>query len=316
MSFPSQVQTFPALGVAGDFASANPRWSVIAGNGALVSGQSLYVGRFCWADPYNQIVNSYGSGPVTGFLGRNQQSLITVFLSEATMQLVPGRECVVYNGGDFLTVNSGSNYATIGMKAYANYLTGLATFAATGNPPQAASVTASIAAGTVTSVTGSIAIVSPTPYEGPDIAVLTVTAVGSGALVVGGVLSGTGVTTGTTIVSQLTGTAGGIGTYEVTNPQTVASTTITQAYGVMTVTAVGSGALGLGQVLAGTNVTGVPVITGFGTGTGGVGTYNVSVSETAASATVTATAGVETKWYAMSNAAAGSLVKISDHPLG
>jgi hypothetical protein len=40
-------------------------------------------------------------------------------------------------------------------------------------------------------------------------------------------LSGTSVTTGTTIVSQLTGTAGGIGTYAVSISQTTASTTVT-----------------------------------------------------------------------------------------
>ena len=64
------------------------------------------------------------------------------------------------------------------------------------------------------------------------------------------------------------------------------------------------------------NVTGTPYITGLGTGTGGVGTYYVNTSETAASATITATSAIETKWIAMSNAAPGELVKISDHPLG
>jgi hypothetical protein len=56
--------------------------------------------------------------------------------------------------------------------------------------------------------------------------VLTVSAVTSGALYVGAVLSGTGVTSGTTIASLGTGT-GGTGTYNVSISQTAASTTIT-----------------------------------------------------------------------------------------
>ena len=58
--------------------------------------------------------------------------------------------------------------------------------------------------------------------------VLTVTAVTSGILLPGQTISGTGVTGGTTIVSDLTLTGqGGVGTYRVSVSQTVASTTIT-----------------------------------------------------------------------------------------
>lgn len=56
---------------------------------------------------------------------------------------------------------------------------------------------------------------------------MTVTAVASGSLLPGMVLTGTGVTAGTRIVSQSSGTAGSTGTYVVTPSQTVASTTIT-----------------------------------------------------------------------------------------
>jgi hypothetical protein len=55
--------------------------------------------------------------------------------------------------------------------------------------------------------------------------VLTVSAVSSGTLYVGSVISGTGITTGTKIVSFGTGT-GGIGTYNVDISQTALSTTI------------------------------------------------------------------------------------------
>lgn len=68
-------------------------------------------------------------------------------------------------------------------------------------------------------VTGSIATTT-----------LTVSAVTSGTLLPGMTITGTGITAGTYIVVQLTGTTGGAGTYTVNNSQTVSSTTITGDY--------------------------------------------------------------------------------------
>lgn len=62
------------------------------------------------------------------------------------------------------------------------------------------------------------------------------------------------------------------------------------AAAVLTVTAVTSGVLTVGQYLSGSSVTAGSYITGFGTGTGGTGTYTVSASSTAGSTTITATA--------------------------
>lgn len=56
---------------------------------------------------------------------------------------------------------------------------------------------------------------------------MTVTAITSGPIYPGMTITGTGVTAGTRIVSQLTGTDGSTGTYQVSVSQTVASTTIT-----------------------------------------------------------------------------------------
>ncbi len=65
-------------------------------------------------------------------------------------------------------------------------------------------------------VTGSIATTT-----------LTVSAVTSGTIYQSMQITGTGVTAGTRIVEQLTGTTGGVGTYRVNQSQTVSSTTIT-----------------------------------------------------------------------------------------
>jgi hypothetical protein len=58
----------------------------------------------------------------------------------------------------------------------------------------------------------------------------------------------------------------------------------------LSVTAVTSGVLAVGQTISGAGVTAGTTITGFGTGTGGNGTYTVSVSQTVASTSITATA--------------------------
>lgn len=63
---------------------------------------------------------------------------------------------------------------------------------------------------------------------GPGSTTMNVTGMTSGAFTIGQVLSGTGVTPGTTITAFGTGT-GGTGTYTVSASQTVASTTISGA---------------------------------------------------------------------------------------
>ena len=306
MPFQTTVKTDPAPAVAGDFASNNPYWNVLAGPGQLIAGAAgLTVGRFAWYDDatYTTTANT-GIGAPDGFVHRDLMGMITTYLAETSMLIPSGWPVSLFSAGDFWVVNSGSNAAVPGMKAYALYASGLVQFAATGTPPQLGSTTGAIAASTF-STTGSIADT-----------IMTITAVGSGTVVAGATISGTNVVTGTKVVSQISGTTGGIGTYRVTIPQTVASTTISGTYGTLTVTVVGSGSLAVGSVLAGTNVTAGSIITQLGTGTGGTGTYIVDPTQTAASATVTGTAGIETKWYAMSAGLPGELVKMSSQPLG
>jgi hypothetical protein len=319
MPFQTTVGVQPAFAVAGDFASSNPRFTVDVGAGGMIAGTGLYVGRFAWTfpplDPEGTatVANcSGGSGTPTGFVHREQQGIITTYLAETTMQVAPGFQTYLFNGGDFWVVNSGTTLATVGMKAYANYATGLVSFAATGSPTTgASSATSTIAAGTA-SVTGSIAG-----------NVMTVTAVGSGTLYPGAPISGSSVASGTTIVSQISGTNGGVGTYYVTpDEQTVASTTISETYGLFTaVGAVSGGSFAVGDILSGSGVTsGTTIIAmapnGALTGTGGLGTYAVQTTQSASSATISATSNVETKWVAMSTGLAGELVKMSDHLLG
>jgi hypothetical protein len=315
--FQSQVLVQPAPGVAGDFCDSNPRSTVDAGPGGFVAGANgVTVGAFAWTQGYPidansapTVVNNTGYGSVTGFVHREQQALITQYLGTFSMLVPTGFPVTLFNAGSFWVKNSGTTEATIGMNAYANFSNGLVTFAAASSPNVSASGTASsIAAGTA-SVTGSIS---------GD--VLTVTAVGSGTLVVGGTLSGTNVASGTMIVSQISGTAGGVGTYSVSIPeQTVASTTISETYGTLTVGGTVTGTFGVGDVLSGSGGGGVTAgtyITALGTGTGGAGTYICSPTQTVTSTTISAATNVQTKFIAASAGAPGELIKMTSHLFG
>jgi hypothetical protein len=319
MPFQTSVNLNQAPAIAGDFASAYPYGGVLAGPGALVVGPAgLTVGRFAWTDSTGTFASNTGVGLPAGFVGRHfGEAMIVNYLGETSMVLQAGFECNLYNAGDFWAVNGGTGVTSIGQKVYANYGSGIITTGVTASPPSGASVTGAVAASTA-SVTGSIAqgTQGAGGTESAAYGIMTVTVVGSGVLVIGETLSGTGVTTGTMITGQISGTAGGVGVYSVNIPQTTASTTITGTYGTLTVSAVASGTLVVGDVLGGANVTAGSVITAFGTGTGGLGTYFVTPTQTAASATVTATGGIETKWWCMSIGAAGELIKISTRAPG
>lgn len=94
---------------------------------------------------------------------------------------------------------------------------------------------------------------------------------------------------------------------------TIAAASVTGAIAgtTLTVSAVGSGTLVVGQQITGTGVAAGTYIIALGTGTGGTGTYTVSSSQTVSSTTITAIASVETKWFVVEPVLAGELVKIS-----
>lgn len=310
----TQVYGYYAPGVAGDFCDMNPRYTVDAGPGGLVAGPlGLYVGRFAWVtyqaidwDNAPAIANNFGVGNPAGFVHRAQQGLNTIYLQDASMLVPEGFPVTVHSGGGFWAVNSGTTQAYRGQKAYANFASGLVSFAASGSPPGGGTSTASSIAAETFSVTGSI--------TGN---ILTVTAVSSGTIYNGATISGTGVASGTEIVAQLTGTTGGVGTYAVSLPeQTVASTTISGTYGLLTVGGTVAGTYEVGALLSGTDVVTGTQITALGTGTGGSGTYIVNNNTVVSSTAIDATTTVETQWYAASSGAPGEIVKMTDRYLG
>lgn len=196
-SFQTQVNVQPAPAIEGDFASANPWSSMLAAPGSLQAGPAgVIVGRFAWAENDNQsaagVVSNQNPGVASriGFVGREQAgAMITTFLGSYTLTVQPGYEVTLYTGGDFWARFAGG--AAVGQKVYASYYDGSCSAAASGAP-------------TTEGVTASLTAASSH---------MTVTVAGASPIGPGMPISGTGVTAGTYIVSQVSGTTGGVGVY-------------------------------------------------------------------------------------------------------
>ena len=316
--FQTQVYNQPVQGVAGDRWGQNPIATYPAGPGGLVADSAgVQIGAFCWVTPPTDpngtgslATQANGTGNVAGFLYNWTQALNTVFLSDGSLVIPQGLPVGLAIQGDFLVTNNGTTIATPGMKAYASFGTGLASFAASGAPTTAATATGSSIAASTFSVTASI-----------QNDILTVTAVASGTVVRGATISGTGISGSPQITSQITPllsneATGGIGRYTISPSQqkSVASQTVSGTYGTFTVGTmtvgtqfvVGQTLAATGSVVAGTQVTQLL------TGTGNAGsTFAVSNNTVVSSQSISAYGNVETKWYAASVAQPGGIVKIT-----
>src|ERR1700730_9773180 len=316
MGFQTAVNTVPGVGVAGDFCSNNEYYSVDAGPGGLIAGPNgINVGLFAWiaapldTDGTPAAASNSGSGPIAGFVHREMQGLITPFLQDSSMFVPSGFPVTLMSGGDFWIKNAGAAQATPGIFAFANYTNGTASFWVGGASTNATLTSSTIVAGTAATFTGTIS------------GNILTTGVVTNTIYPGAVLAGTGVATGTNIVSQLTGVAGAAGTYVVSIPeQTVASTAMTATPYVLSgtvgtgVVVVGSTIVSVGGAVTGASVIGVPVtVVGAPTASQFIAASNGS---TVASVTNTFALNTQTKFVAMSSGLTGELVKISSHTLG
>lgn len=196
MGFQTQVNIEPAPAVKGDFAGANPRASVLAGEGALLSSGSprfCTVGNFAWALQLTGVAvgQFYNEADAKiGFLRRDQQApMLSQLPGDASMLLAPGQIVTLFDQGSFWALFAAG--ATPGQKVFANTLDGSVYAAAAGTSTETAEVTAALA----------------------NTGILTVSAVASGAVGVGDIILGTTVPAGVAILAQLSGTPGGVGTY-------------------------------------------------------------------------------------------------------
>ncbi|NWC11929.1 hypothetical protein HX776_24385 [Pseudomonas agarici] len=130
MGFQNTINQQPAPAVEGDFASANPYASVVAGDTALISGAAgVTVGRFAWATAAGVVSNVQTSGAPTGFVHRHQQAFITAWLGASSMLIPAGVNMALMAAGDFW--GRSTTVATIGQKVFASITDGtIATGAA------------------------------------------------------------------------------------------------------------------------------------------------------------------------------------------
>ncbi|PQQ36068.1 hypothetical protein C6H68_21400 [Photorhabdus luminescens] len=129
MGFPNKINHYPAPGIEGAFASTNPSATLLARDGTLIAGNDgVTVGCFAWV--IDGVVSNKGVGAPSGFVGRDGQASITLWLGEASMLIQPGREVTLFTVGDF-TVRT-STPAKVGDKIYASLKTGEVQAAAAG----------------------------------------------------------------------------------------------------------------------------------------------------------------------------------------
>lgn len=104
MSFQQGLNRDLPRGVAGDFASTNPRNSILAGEGALVAGEALTVGQFAFADlATGKVYKVFAAGRVRGFVHRNNQAVVALGTA-ASMTIPIGKEVTLFSTGDFYVV--------------------------------------------------------------------------------------------------------------------------------------------------------------------------------------------------------------------
>ena len=306
LGFQTYVNNQLPIGVAGDYAGANIRTSVLAPPGGFVAAAvGVIVGAFAWGNPATGIASNFYQGASgLGFVHREQQAFITAFLAYATMEILPGNMVTLMNQGDYLAIFTAG--ATVGQKVYADPVTGLCTAAATGGGVSASIATSSIA----------------------NTGVLTSGAVTGSALAAGQSLSGVGVPVGTYILSgssttwQIANSIAPIasGSWPVVASETmttqgvyetpfyvasnvavnaVGATSSLAATGILTIGSLSSGTFAAGQFISGgTGANTIPgniqILSQLPGGTpGGAGTYltNAPAGLVITSTTVTGTAG-------------------------
>lgn len=293
--FQSFVNRELPIGVPGDWAGANIRASVLVGPWALVAPPSgTTVGVIGWANPATGLCTNYFQpNSFPGFIHREQQAIITQFLGLATQQIPSGYPVTAQAQGDWFGLFQGG--CSVGNSVYANPTTGALIAGASGAGVSGAITSASLAS------TG----------------VLTVVTITGTPLTVGQIITGTGVPAGSYIASLGSG-SGGAGTYNLANldgtafatvgaeamtyygqqpvqwlcmesipaaasfTATLAASSGAGPFGVLTVSAVGSGVLVPGQWIQSSGTIPVPLTSNIqilqqltGT-TGSTGTYLVS----------------------------------------
>ena len=126
MTFQTTLNRDIPRAVAGDFASTNPRNSMLAGEGALVAGEPILVGQFGFARD-GKVYAEFEAGDRVGFVHRNNQAVVNPGQS-ASFIIPTGRETTLFTAGDFYAIAPAT--VAVGDKVYALEATGALSAAA------------------------------------------------------------------------------------------------------------------------------------------------------------------------------------------
>lgn len=210
--FQRVVNQQPAPAVAGDFASNNPRSSIIPPVEAgfvVAAAQAVTIGYFAFGGANGQVYSSLaaaGAGASVGFVCRQANIpsvLITSFLGENKMTLNDGLPCTLHASGDYWAPLVGG---AVGDPVFA--------LEATGAPSLVDDAT-TIATGFKLASTAPVnAVTNGATTIAVTTGIMSVAVVASGVLEVGQKVTGVGVPAETYITKQLTGAAGAAGTYQ------------------------------------------------------------------------------------------------------
>lgn len=296
MPFQTRVNRYLPLAVEGDFASTNPRASVLTSEGGLIAGSAgVTVGRFAWIMADGKTVTNFAQGArkPDGYVRRSIDALITQYLGEFSNLIPAGFPVTLFDAGEFFVTVRGAA-STVNGPVYANY--------ADGTP-----VAGAAPAGTTG--TGSIGATFTATAAGNQLTTSAVT----GLISVGDTISGTGVPAGTTILNQVSGTTGGAGVYTTSVVTTATAATVTSFGLVLNVTAA-AGLFKVGDAVTGTGVpAGATIESQVSGAVGGVGLYTLNIPATAyaASTALTVVGGIATSFNFKTVAIVGDLAKIS-----
>jgi hypothetical protein len=257
--------------------------------------------------PYNQSPNNYTVGTIT----QNAWNHIAVTKNSS------GVETVFFNGtrSSTGTLNNNLNYqglttvigAQSGASFFAGQLTNVRIVVGSNvyDPTQTTIIVPTTALGNIANTKLLLNAVVPSTFITDSASLQAVTnngtatfssntpyVAGTATILQGMVLSGSGITTGTAIINNISGTGTSTtSSWGINISQTATSTTITGTPVLLTVTGTPSGTVAVGMTLSGgslaNTITSGTSIVALGTGSGAAGTYYVLPSQTITSTTIT-----------------------------
>lgn len=216
MSFQQVVNQQPAPAVAGDFASNNPRSSVVppVDSGYVAGDANVRVGYFAWGADDGKVYSSLAAAttaghPVLGLVAsqpNRPSAVITAFLAESIMTLQVGMPVTLQSAGDYwidlAAVDPGDAIFALATTGAPSLVDDAST------EPTGFSGASQSKVNAVTNAATTIAV---------DTGIMTVAVVASGVLEAGQRVTGTSVPAQTYIVRQISGAAGGAGDYQTNN---------------------------------------------------------------------------------------------------